>query len=812
MRRSTLLALALAVAVATGAQAQVHPPENVVLLKNIDRGENYAGNWGYTSPSGVELAISGTRSGTTFINATNPATAAEVAFIPGPISTWREIATYGQYAYVVTEEPGAALQVVSLANPLAPVLVATLNPPAFPYATAHEIKADPTTGFLYVCGTSPGTGQPDRGMVILDAAANPTDPVLRGQWTTNYVHDISIQSGKAYAASIYDGIVYVLNVANPPPAPPWSPPVIVQWTYPSASTHNTWPSEDDDHLVTTDEVTGHTLRMWDISNLPAAPQQTAEFASPNGAIVHNAYLRGNLCYVAWYRDGFRVFDVTDPSSLQSVGWYDTHPSDGADYQGAWGCYPFATDPTIVYISDIQTGTYILQFNDQIGTLSGTVRNASTSVPIAGAQVVVEGTNITLTTGANGTYSTSVASGTYTVDCTAFGYTPGQAQVTITTGQTSTLNFNLAPLPAGGLSGVVQSATQTLLAGATVTIEDTPFSTTTNVNGVYSFASVPAGNYDVTAEKFGYASQTSAVSVVAAQQNTRDFTLQPAFYAADMETSPGTWAVSGNATAGQWVRVDPNGTSSGGVPMQPENDHTPAPGVMCWVTGQGAVGGQIGDADVDNGSTILTTHVIDLSTLNDPELNYYRWFVNDGNGSVDDPWVVEVSSNSGTTWVAIENTFTADHSWKSIGVRLGDYLTLPITQFRVRFTARDISPGSIVEAGVDDFQIFDRGSTTGVDPGASPGVTTVLRGNFPNPFNPTTAIRYDLAAGGPVKLRIYDAGGRLVRVLYDGPQAAGPQAITWDGRNDGAAPVASGVYFYRLEAPGYEAESRMVLSK
>src|SRR6188768_3884065 len=147
MRRLTLFALAMATAlVATRSFAQVHPPENVVLLKNIDRGENYAGNWGYTAPNGTELAISGTRSGTTFINATVPANAAEVAFIPGPISTWREIATYGQYAYIVTEAAGAALQVVSLANPLAPVLVATLNPPAFPYTTAHEIKADPATG------------------------------------------------------------------------------------------------------------------------------------------------------------------------------------------------------------------------------------------------------------------------------------------------------------------------------------------------------------------------------------------------------------------------------------------------------------------------------------------------------------------------------------------------------------------------------------------------------------------------------------------------------------------------------------------
>jgi choice-of-anchor B domain-containing protein len=812
MRRLTLLALVLVTAVAAGRSvAQVHPPENVTLLKNLDRGEDYAGNWGYTAPGGTELAISGTHSGTTFINATDPVNAAEVAFIPGPVSTWREVATYGQYAYIVTEQPGAALQVVSLANPLAPVLVATLNPPAFYYSTAHEIKADPSTGLLYICGTSPGTGQPDRGMVIVDAAANPTNPPLRGSWTTNYVHDISIQHGKAYAASIYDGIVYVLNVANPPAAPPWSPPIITQWTYPGASTHNTWPSADDHYLVTTDEVTGFTLKMWDISGLPGAPTQTDDFVSPTGAIVHNAYFRGNIVYMAHYKDGLRVVDVTDPNNIQPVGWYDTHPQDGTGYAGAWGCWCFAADPSIAYISDIQTGTYILRFQNTFGTLSGTVRNANTQAPLSGAQVVVEGANITSTTSASGTYSVPVPPGTYTVDCTEFGYAPGQSQVTISTGQISTLNFNLAPLATGGLSGIVKTPNQTPIAGATVTIQNTPLSTTTDANGLYSFASVPGASYNVTAGKFGFQTVTHTVAVTAGQQNNHDFTLQPSFFAADMETSPGTWTVSGNATTGQWVRVDPVG--SGGGVVQPEDDHTPDPGVMCWITGQGVPGGGIGDNDVDNGNTILTTHVMDLSTLNDPVLDYFRWFVNDANGQIDDPWVVEVSSNGGTTWVTIENTLTAAAFWKEITVRLGDYLTLPVSQFRVRFTARDLNPGSIVEAGVDDFQIFDQGATTGVDqPGSAPGLVTVLHGNFPNPFNPQTAIRYDLAAGGPVKLRIFDTGGRLVRVLYDGRQTAGAQSVVWDGRNDSSAPVASGVYFYRLEAPGFEASERMVLTK
>jgi choice-of-anchor B domain-containing protein len=323
---------------------------DIVLLRNLDRGESYSGNWGYTSPTGVELAISGTRSGTTFINATNPTTATEVAFIPGPISGWREMATYGEYCYIVTESEGAALQVVSLANPLAPVLVTTLNPPAVPFVTAHEIKIDQQTGYLYAAGTNVG-------LVILDLTVSPTNPTVRGSWTGTYVHDLSLLNGKAYCAAIFAGRIYVLDVTQP-----GTPPVVgTPWTWPNAFPHNTWPTEDGNFLVTTDENNGGHLRMWDISNLSQVTQ-TDDILVPTGSIIHNAYIRGNYCYMSYYRDGLRVVDVSDPYNLVAAGWYDTHPAAGPDYEGAWGCWCFAADPGIAYISDMQTGTYILRFN------------------------------------------------------------------------------------------------------------------------------------------------------------------------------------------------------------------------------------------------------------------------------------------------------------------------------------------------------------------------------------------------------------------------------------------------------------------
>lgn len=80
-------------------------------------------------------------------------------------------------------------------------------------------------------------------------------------------------------------------------------------------------------------------------------------------------------------------------------------------------------------------------------------------------------------------------------------------------------------------------------------------------------------------------------------------------------------------------------------------------------------------------------------------------------------------------------------------------------------------------------------------------TFVLNQNYPNPFNPVTTISYTLAQPSPVRLRIFDAQGRLVQTLYDGNQGAGNHAIPFD-----ASHLASGTYFYRLET-GASAKSR-----
>jgi len=103
--------------------------------------------------------------------------------------------------------------------------------------------------------------------------------------------------------------------------------------------------------------------------------------------------------------------------------------------------------------------------------------------------------------------------------------------------------------------------------------------------------------------------------------------------------------------------------------------------------------------------------------------------------------------------------------------------------------------------------------TGIDDEDQLPTELSLLGNYPNPFNPVTVIRYDLPTVTEVDLRVYDLSGRLVCVLVDGVvQNGGRRSAAWDGRDDRGRRVGSGVYFYELEANGRVFRRKMVLVK
>ncbi len=95
---------------------------------------------------------------------------------------------------------------------------------------------------------------------------------------------------------------------------------------------------------------------------------------------------------------------------------------------------------------------------------------------------------------------------------------------------------------------------------------------------------------------------------------------------------------------------------------------------------------------------------------------------------------------------------------------------------------------------------------------TPSARTLLAQNTPNPFNPSTTIRFTLADGGDTELQVFDVRGNNIKRLVAGSLAAGDHSVTWDGTDEDGQRVPSGVYFYRLRSGAYEGLQRMLLLK
>ncbi len=90
-------------------------------------------------------------------------------------------------------------------------------------------------------------------------------------------------------------------------------------------------------------------------------------------------------------------------------------------------------------------------------------------------------------------------------------------------------------------------------------------------------------------------------------------------------------------------------------------------------------------------------------------------------------------------------------------------------------------------------------------------TTYSVGNFPNPFNPSTTISYQIVKNSSVKLDIYDVVGRKVRTLVDGDKSAGYYSVVWNGRDERGRDVSSGTYLYRFTAVPTNGEKAFIQS-
>ena len=135
----------------------------------------------------------------------------------------------------------------------------------------------------------------------------------------------------------------------------------------------------------------------------------------------------------------------------------------------------------------------------------------------------------------------------------------------------------------------------------------------------------------------------------------------------------------------------------------------------------------------------------------------------------------------------------------------DYSTVIDQQGILRFKASGV-PLPDIQKTIDGLL------TTGIETNLPLQNTFRLMGNYPNPFNPFTYIRFELSQAQQIELQIFDSNGRLLRQLLKGHLEAGLHQISWDGRNQALQAVPSGTYFYRLSNKNQQIVKKMLLIK
>jgi hypothetical protein len=135
-------------------------------------------------------------------------------------------------------------------------------------------------------------------------------------------------------------------------------------SYPDAGyNHSGWVSDDGNTYAMQDENHGYDVKILDVSDYSNI-SVLATFSSgvnPN-SMAHNGIIKDNLLYIAYYHDGLRVFDISNPSNPIQVNSYDTYlPNNHISYRGAWGVYPYLNSGNIL-VSDMQSGLYVFELS------------------------------------------------------------------------------------------------------------------------------------------------------------------------------------------------------------------------------------------------------------------------------------------------------------------------------------------------------------------------------------------------------------------------------------------------------------------
>ncbi len=760
---------------------------NTTLLSHIEYNNTELNDiWGWVAPDGTEYALVGLRTGVSIVSLADPTDAKEVAFVPGANSIWRDLKTWGHYAYVTTDQGSDGLTVIDLSK-LPNTAPFTRWKPVIDNTElqrCHNLYID-EKGYAYLAGCNVNSG----GALFVDVKTQPGLPIYVGKGPAIYNHDIYTRNDIMYSSELNAGRVGIYDVSNKS-----NPTSLATQLTPFRFTHNAWLSDDEKVVYTTDERANAPITAFDISDLNNIVEldQFRPLATLGmGVIPHNVHVKDNYLMISYYTDGAVIVDAARPDNLIEVANFDTYPGPNTSgFFGAWGLYPFLPSGNIL-VSDINYGLYVIG-TDLVRAcyLEGTITDAGTGQALSDAAIKIT-SSLPNEAKSNllGKYKTGQATaGVFDVSITKAGYEPKTVQVVLQNGIVTQLNVALTPLASFSVAGItVNDKNGVPISNAQVLVKNAGFSyvATTNESGNFLLPDIKVGTYDIYAAAWGFLNKIESNIQI---NNNKTITIPlKKGYQDDFVLDLGWQTSSEGATAGFWERGKPIGTTFGGSFSNPNADITDDLGEECFVTGNG--GGDAGTDDVDNGIVRLSSPTMDLSDYQNPTISYNLWFFNaGGNSSPNDQLVVKITNGIDT--LVLETVTQSAGFWRPRSeFQLNGLIDLT-ANMKIIFETSDLPPNfHLVEAAVDAFLVEEEFNTSVSNLDSE----IIQLKAFPNPFREQTTIQYQWTERpGQAFLHIYNAIGQNIQQIA---------VNTQDKQTIVGTTLQTGVYFARLEING-----------
>jgi hypothetical protein len=461
-------------------------------------------------------------------------------------------------------------------------------------------------------------------------------------------------------------------------------------------------------------------------------------------------------------------------------------------------------------------------------ISGTVTNAATNLPLAGAMVTAISVNnhwmhAMGRTDSLGAYLIGARPGEYVVQASDRGFNMMEYPTHVTVPESTivaNINFALTPIDFGSISGMVMDTAGVGIPGANVEARKLgmPYNlhTRTDSTGAYTLTQVIAGSYRLRAFKHGFAHGMYPDSVVVAEGqavagiNIVLGIVPPPFNGsiAGTVTADSTGAPIGHAVV---VAIGGNGHRMFRYTFTDDNGTYTLDGLSnipykVFSAARGFVGEFYNNVTNINDATPVTPNATGINfalATSNPGPRALGGYVSTPDGICAGS-VVYASVNGQIVDITVSD-LDGYYSFEGI-----EPSTFTVSVVSVDGDGQIDQPVDAAFSDVGNANIVITPLSTG-DVVPIP-TTSSLAQNYPNPFNAQTMIAFNLATAGNVQLDVFNMIGQKVTTLIDGNYNPGTYNVIWNGRDAAGNVVSSGIYYYRLNSDGLTQTMKMTLLK